>query len=46
MADIKKIKVGSTIYDIRDATAARSNHNHEITANVVVMSIKRLLHIR
>ena len=28
MADIKKIKVGSTIYDIRDATAARSNHTH------------------
>ena len=29
MADIKKIKVGNTTYDIRDATAARSNHNHD-----------------
>ena len=29
MADIKKIKIGSTIYDIKDATAARSNHNHD-----------------
>ena len=29
MADIKKIKIGSTTYDIRDATAARSNHNHD-----------------
>ena len=28
MADIKKIKVGSTIYNIKDATAARSNHTH------------------
>lgn len=28
MADIKKIKVGNTMYDIRDATAARSNHTH------------------
>ena len=28
MADIKKIKVGSTTYDIRDATAARSSHTH------------------
>lgn len=28
MADIKKIKVGSTTYDIRDAAAARSNHTH------------------
>ena len=28
MADIKKIKVGNTTYDIRDATAARSNHTH------------------
>ena len=28
MADIKKIKVGSTTYDIRDATASRSNHTH------------------
>ena len=28
MADIKKIKVGSATYDIRDATAARSNHTH------------------
>ena len=29
MADIKKIKVGNTTYDIRDATAARSSHNHD-----------------
>ena len=29
MADIKKIKVGGTTYDIYDATAARSNHNHD-----------------
>lgn len=29
MADIKKIKVGDTTYDIRDATAARSTHNHD-----------------
>ena len=29
MADIKKIKVGNTTYDIRDATAARSNHTHK-----------------
>lgn len=28
MADIKKIKVGGTTYDIKDATAARSNHTH------------------
>ena len=28
MSDIKKIKVGNTTYDIRDATAARSNHTH------------------
>lgn len=28
MADVKKIKVGNTTYDIRDATAARSNHTH------------------
>ena len=28
MANIKKIKVGTTTYDIRDATAARSNHTH------------------
>ena len=28
MADIKKIKIGSTIYDIKDATAARSSHTH------------------
>ena len=28
MADIKKIKIDSTIYDIKDATAARSNHTH------------------
>lgn len=26
--NIKKIKVGGTTYDIRDATAARSNHTH------------------
>ena len=31
MADIKKIKVGGTTYDIRDATAARSNHTHAYT---------------
>ena len=29
MADIKKIKVGDTTYDIKDATAARSAHNHD-----------------
>ena len=29
MADIKKIKVGNTTYDIRDATAARNVHNHD-----------------
>ena len=28
MADIKKIKVDGATYDIRDATAARSNHTH------------------
>ena len=28
MANIKKIKVGATTYDIYDATAARSNHTH------------------
>ena len=28
MADIKKIKIGDTTYDIKDATAARSNHTH------------------
>ena len=28
MANIKKIKVGTTTYDIYDATAARSNHTH------------------
>ena len=28
MADIKKIKVGNTTYDIKDATAARSSHTH------------------
>ena len=28
MADVKKIKVGNTTYDIRDATAARSSHTH------------------
>ena len=32
MADIKKIKVGNTMYDIRDATAARSNHTHSFDA--------------
>ena len=32
MADIKKIKVGSTIYNIKDATAARSNHTHSFDA--------------
>ena len=29
MANIKKIKVGTTTYDIYDATAARSTHNHD-----------------
>lgn len=29
MADIKKIKVGNTTYDIRDATAARNVHDHD-----------------
>ena len=29
MANIKKIKVGTTTYDIYDATAARSAHNHD-----------------
>lgn len=28
MSDIKKIKIGDTTYDIKDATAARSNHTH------------------
>lgn len=28
MANIKKIKVGATTYDVYDATAARSNHTH------------------
>lgn len=39
MADIKKIKVGSTIYDIKDATAVHdtkklnTNNNSVLTVN-------------
>ena len=36
MADIKKIKVGGTTYDIKDATAARSNHTHAYTPTSIL----------
>ena len=37
MADIKKIKLGETTYNIVDAGAARADHIHDLSRRTVKM---------